>query len=150
MAILNKFSELGESITAKSKNVVQKAKDASGIAGLNAQISALDDKLKELYEQLGRSYCEHFGTEPAAPLAAQVVEIAAALEEQATIREQIKSIRGVVCCTGCGKELPIGSGFCPDCGAKVPDPVVNTCPNCSAIVPDNAAFCSHCDTSLAK
>ncbi len=150
MAILDKFSELGESITSKSKSVVQKAKDATGIAGLNTQINALDEKVTTLCEQLGRRYYAACCDAPPEAVADLVGEIKAALEEQETIREQIKSIRGVVACTGCGKELPIGSGYCPDCGAKVPDPIVYVCPSCGVIVSETASFCSRCGTSLAK
>jgi rRNA maturation endonuclease Nob1 len=148
MAILDKFSELGESITNKSKTVVQKAKDATGIVGLNGRISELDSRCSELFEQLGRAYFEAKGGPATEEMANLVADISAAQEEQATIREQIKSIRGVVCCENCGKELPIGTGFCPECGAKVPEPVVKTCPGCGKIVSDDAAFCTSCGTKL--
>lgn len=150
MAILDKFSGLGESISSKSKSVVQKAKDASGVAGLNAQISGLDEQLTGLFEQLGRAYYEAKGGPATEEMAALVTQIADAQAEQEKLREQIKSIRGVVCCPTCGRELSVGIAFCPDCGTKAPEPVVRTCPSCHSIVADTAAFCPLCGTELAK
>ena len=47
MAFLDKFSGIGETISTKSKNVVQKAKEATETAGLNSQIGAIDGRLND-------------------------------------------------------------------------------------------------------
>ncbi len=150
MALLDKFTELGESISSKSRNVVQKAKDATGIAGLNSRIHAIDEQLCAQFEQLGRAFFAAKGGPATEEMAALTAQIAELLDEQATIRAQINSIRGVVCCTNCGRELPVGSGFCPDCGTKTPEPVVYVCVKCGQIISETSAFCPYCGASQAK
>lgn len=148
MALLDKFSELGESISSKSKTVVQKAKDATEVAGLNAQISAKESALSGLYEQLGRAY---YGAQGAATeeMAGLVARIADTLAEQEALREQIKKVRGVTCCAGCGAELTAGTAFCPNCGTKVPEPPVRLCFSCGHELPEEAVFCPNCGASAA-
>lgn len=149
MALLDKFSELGESISSKSRSVVQKAKDATEAAGLNSQINALDGRLRELYEQLGRAYFAAQGgaTEEMAGLVQQIRDT---LDEQDALREQVKKVRGITCCENCGRELTPGTAFCPECGTKVPEPpapVVRCCVSCGLPIPDEAVFCPNCGTS---
>lgn len=146
MALLDKFSDLGESISSRGKNVVQKAKDATEVAGLNTQIEALDETLRALYEQLGRA-C--FGAKGAftQEMTDLTGRIADTLAGQDALREQIKIVRRVVCCPGCGKELAFGTAFCPDCGMKAPEPPVRLCAGCGHELSDEAAFCPRCGTA---
>lgn len=45
-------------------------------------------------------------------------------------------------CPQCGTACASGADFCPQCGAKHPEP--RRCPSCGAPVPDGAAFCQKC------
>jgi len=47
-------------------------------------------------------------------------------------------------CPKCGANLPEGSKFCLNCGAKVP----NKCPQCKAELPENAKFCPRCGAQV--
>jgi predicted RNA-binding Zn-ribbon protein involved in translation (DUF1610 family) len=148
MAFLDKFSGIGETISAKSKTVVQKAKEATEAAGLNSQISAIDSRLRGLYEQLGRAYYEAHGGPATQDMAELVAQIAAAYDEQDALREQVKKLRGVKTCESCGAELAPGAAFCPNCGTKVPEPPVRRCPACAQEIPEEAVFCPNCGQSL--
>ncbi|MBQ7373132.1 MAG: SPFH domain-containing protein [Clostridia bacterium] len=49
-------------------------------------------------------------------------------------------------CSACGKAIPQGSKFCPECGAK--QAVASFCPECGAKVNAGAKFCSACGHKL--
>ncbi len=49
-------------------------------------------------------------------------------------------------CSACGKAIPAGSKFCPECGAK--QAVASFCPECGAKVAAGAKFCSACGHKL--
>ena len=46
-------------------------------------------------------------------------------------------------CPNCGKDVPEGSKFCAECGAKIEQA---TCKNCGAKLGPNAKFCPECGT----
>ncbi len=48
-------------------------------------------------------------------------------------------------CTSCGKAIPAGSKFCPECGAAQAAPF---CPNCGAKLMGGAKFCPECGNKL--
>ena len=47
-------------------------------------------------------------------------------------------------CAKCGANLPEGSKFCLNCGAKVP----NKCSQCKTDLPETAKFCPHCGAQV--
>ncbi len=51
---------------------------------------------------------------------------------------------GMVSCPNCKAQIPEGSKFCNNCGAKLN----NKCPNCGASVAQNSSFCSECGQKL--
>ncbi len=53
----------------------------------------------------------------------------------------------MVKCVKCGKDIPQGTKFCPECGAAQVVSMVE-CPNCHAKVPDSAKFCPECGKTL--
>lgn len=50
-------------------------------------------------------------------------------------------------CASCGKAIPQGAKFCPECGAK--QALASFCPECGAKVNAGAKFCSGCGHKLA-
>ena len=52
----------------------------------------------------------------------------------------------LITCSGCGKQIPSGSKFCPECGKA--QSVNKFCPECGAKVAPNAKFCNECGTKL--
>lgn len=53
-------------------------------------------------------------------------------------------------CPKCGKPMPTGANFCPNCGHKMnlPDQTLIICPKCQADNPPAAKFCSACGEKL--
>jgi membrane protease subunit (stomatin/prohibitin family) len=48
-------------------------------------------------------------------------------------------------CISCGKEIPIGCKFCPECGAKQ----TSVCPKCGKPLPPGVKFCPECGQPIA-
>ena len=57
--------------------------------------------------------------------------------------EKASSSSGFVC-PNCGKKLPYGSKFCPECGTKI----VTVCPKCGRNVEPGTRFCPECGEKL--
>ena len=51
-----------------------------------------------------------------------------------------------VVCASCGKSIPAGSKFCPECGKAVAQ--TKFCPECGAKVSAGAKFCPECGNKL--
>jgi membrane protease subunit (stomatin/prohibitin family) len=49
-------------------------------------------------------------------------------------------------CPNCGKDIPFGSKFCPECGYNLSATV--TCPQCKATLPAGSKFCPNCGYQL--
>ncbi len=54
------FEKVGETITAKGKDVADKAKDFAEIASLRSQISTCEEVMKKNYLEIGKLYYEQF------------------------------------------------------------------------------------------
>lgn len=49
-------------------------------------------------------------------------------------------------CPGCNAQIPVGSKFCAQCGAKLNEALF--CTSCGEKLPPNAKFCLKCGTKL--
>ena len=49
-------------------------------------------------------------------------------------------------CVSCGKPIPAGSRFCPECGA--PQAVANKCPKCGNEITPGTKFCPNCGQKI--
>ena len=50
-------------------------------------------------------------------------------------------------CPSCSAQIPAGSKFCNQCGAKIGEAMI--CPNCKADVPEGSKFCPNCGAKIA-
>ena len=50
-------------------------------------------------------------------------------------------------CPNCGKDIPFGSKFCPECGYNLSATI--TCPKCGATLPAGSKFCPNCGEQLS-
>jgi membrane protease subunit (stomatin/prohibitin family) len=50
-------------------------------------------------------------------------------------------------CPNCGKDIPFGSKFCPECGTNLSATI--TCPKCGATLPVGSKFCPNCGQQLS-
>ena len=153
------FDKLGETISSKSKEVAQKAKDLTDVTKLNAQVSAEEKTINELYFKIGKAYYESHCDGPVEPAFEELFgQVESARQRITQTREQIREIKGVRLCPGCGKEIGDDVAFCPNCGHKNEGPqpedaqsqaeAADVCPNCGAQLMEDSAFCVQCGTRV--
>lgn len=121
MDFLNKAKE---KITKTSSDVAKKAKDLTGLAKLNNQVSANENTIKATYTEIGKYVYENQREDAPAEIAEWIAEIDAAMAEIETIKAEILKMKGNVKCENCEKEVADSYPFCPYCGNKMPEPVV--------------------------
>ena len=145
-----------ESVGRFAQNAVSKSKEMAEITRLNMEISNQEQRLRELYGQLGQYLVENSDLVPAdrqdaQALLQEVAQVKAGIEaSKATLLE----VRNVNICPGCGAEVSRSSKFCPSCGAQMDRSVMErlnqapVCPSCGAELEPGAAFCGNCGAKL--
>lgn len=61
------FEKIGDTLTDKGKEAVDKAKELAEIANLKSQINTCEDIVKRNYMEIGKIYYEQYGDMPEAP-----------------------------------------------------------------------------------
>ena len=145
-----------ESVGRFAQNAVSKSKEMAEITRLNMEISNQEQRLRELYGQLGQYLVENADLVPAdrqdaQALLQEVAQVKAGIEaSKATLLE----VRNVNICPGCGAEVSRSSKFCPSCGTQMDRSVMErlnqapVCPSCGAELEPGAAFCGNCGAKL--
>lgn len=65
------IEKLGDTISAKGKEVADKAKDQAEILSLRGQISTCEEVIKKNYLEIGRLFYEQYGDDADAPFEKQ-------------------------------------------------------------------------------
>lgn len=112
------IDKLGDSIVSMSKDVGQKAKEASGIAKLKLDIRIKQEYVKEQYAQLGKVYYEAHKNEDV-PEKQRFDKISDALDEIYKMELQILELKKARRCPNCGVEASETAEYCSNCGAKL-------------------------------
>ena len=151
------FDKLGETLSNKSKEVAQKAKDFTEINSLNGQISSQEELIRNTYLQIGKAYFDSHKGDASDPFHQQINVILGAEQKISELRESIRLIKGIAICEKCGAEVPAGSAFCASCGAKIESAVsqpsqqtANICSNCGAVLAEGAQFCVSCGHKVGE
>lgn len=121
MDLLNKAKD---KITKTGTGVAKKAKDLTGLAKMNAQINSNESKIRGTYEEIGKYVYENQREDAPAEIAEWMTEIDEAMAEIDSLKAEILKMKGNVKCEECEKEVPDTYAFCPYCGNKMPEPVV--------------------------
>ena len=89
------FEKLGETISAKGKEVADKAKDTAEILRLRSQISTCEEVIKKNYLEIGKLFFEQYGQETEAPFEKQCTAIRNAQYGIKELQEKIDEIKGL-------------------------------------------------------
>ena len=153
------FEQLGKRITDTGQGVVQQTKNFADVTRLNSEVSDMEKKIAQLYTSIGRAYYEQHQEDPAPEHRQEVEEIGRLFAEIARRQEEIKQIRGIVKCPGCGANVPVQAAFCSACGTKIapaspaaepPAGDAQLCPVCGAASPKGNRFCIHCGAQFRE
>lgn len=116
MAFLDRVTKmLGET----SQTVVNKTKDIGEIAKLTAKVAELERKMDQVYKTIGKLYVEQYGDAPDEAFKHAVASIKDKQNKIINYKEDIRRLKGINRCAGCGAEVEAGAQFCSKCGAKV-------------------------------
>lgn len=112
------LERIGDTIVSVSKDVSQKAKDASGIAKLRLDIKSKENFIREQYLEIGKLYYEkHKGEDVEEQVQFDRIEEAQeAIEE---MQQQILALKGARKCPDCGAQAADTAEYCSVCGAKL-------------------------------
>ncbi len=88
------FSKVEETVTAKSKKAMDKAKQMADIASLKSQIGTCEEVIKKNYVEIGRLYYEKYAQDVACDFAKQCTAITNAKAGVADLEQKIKDIKG--------------------------------------------------------
>lgn len=114
------FDDLTKKISQAGQTAVQKTKEMADIAKLNSSVSDEERKIEDSYREIGKLYVSLRGESPEVDFAALIAAIRDSEGKIAGYRQQIKDIKGVVCCEKCGAEVSQNAAFCSACGAPMP------------------------------
>ena len=113
------WENLGETITAKSKEVADKAKNFTDIASLKGQIVTQENAILRYYREIGRAYYAAHKNDDTAECQEQFESIKKAEAIIDELQKKIAEISGTKHCASCNSDVPDDSAFCPKCGAKL-------------------------------
>jgi len=149
------FDELGKKISKTGSDAAQKAKNMAETVRLNGLISDEEKRIKDLWAQIGKQYCQIHGESPAPEFAAYVADVNQANMNIDSYEAEVRRIKGVVTCDNCGGAVPSTAPFCSTCGSPVkvappPAPPVggNVCANCGTHLSATQAFCTGCGSKV--
>lgn len=122
MDFLNKAKE---KIAKTGGDVAKKAKDITEITKLKSQIASNENAIKTTYSEIGKYVYENLKDDAPAEIAEKMTIIDSALAEIERLKEEILKLKGSIKCEQCGAEVNEDDAFCPKCGTKTPEPVVD-------------------------
>lgn len=138
------WEELGQKLTQSGQDVLQKARDISGVVTMNSDISDSKRKIRDLYAELGELFVsDAFADRTAADMREMIsdesgdkgahmitlenwkeictkVMFIRSEEEVIAINEKkIEELKAARFCPKCGCRITKGMSFCPECGTRV-------------------------------
>ena len=120
------LEDLGKRLGETAETVTNKAGEAVEIQKLKNQIRSLERENDNDLAELGLAVYEQFkdGAELGEEAAGLCEAIQSREESIAEYLQKISDIKGDYECEECGKTLGKGMAYCPYCGAKAPEIVV--------------------------
>ena len=149
------FNRATNAVEVMGKNVSKAAKDNMEIVRCSSAIDACEQKVKNVYEEIGKRYYYAESEVAREAFADLFAEIQDNENQIKALKDRLQVLKGVEICKECGAELKKGTNFCQWCGARVereaPAPVyVFTCPNCNSPLKGEEKFCAVCGAPVEQ
>lgn len=122
MDFINKAKD---KITKTSTDVAKRAKDLTDMAKYTSQITNNENTIKVTYTEIGKYAYENLRDQFPADINEKAAIVDAAMAEIDDLKKEILKLKGNVKCEQCEREVPDNFPFCPYCGQKMPEPVVD-------------------------
>ncbi len=114
------FNNFKKTVSDKSKDAVNKAKEIAEVTSLNSKVNAQENLIEKYYNELGRYLYENRENPDANGQEERCKLIDAAYVEIDRLKAEIRRVKGVKTCPGCGAEVSSIAAFCSTCGAAMP------------------------------
>lgn len=121
------FEKFVETLNNTGKAVGEKTKQGSDIVRANLKITSEERALNDIYCEIGKTYYENNSDNPCCDTMKELFEkVAEKTSVIESLRQQVRSIKGVIVCDNCGAEVSLENDFCGKCGHKLikPEPVI--------------------------
>lgn len=115
------WEDFSETISMKSKEMADKAKNITDIASLKGQIVSYENTILRNYREIGRAYYNAHKEDITKEFPTEMDNIAEAERMITELKQKIADLKGTKKCSSCGSEIPNDSSFCSKCGQKVAD-----------------------------
>jgi ribosomal protein L40E len=159
------FEHLGKKVSEAAQVAAKKSSELVEVTKLNSNINSEENKIKELYQQIGKNVYEKFvgGEDVFAEANDTCLEIKSKEEIIAGLKQKILEIRNIKLCEQCGAELSRDTAFCSKCGAKqkpleqpgsVEEDISEEkvlpkfCGSCGNVVEEGSVFCQKCGAKI--
>lgn len=150
------FDSLTKKAADASSKALQKTREISEVARLNAMISEAEKTISNTYYQIGKLYATIHAQDCEAEFMGMIGTVLDADNKIKEYKRQIQDIKGVQRCEKCGAEVAQGVAFCSSCGSPMPverpsipeDSIV--CPACGALVKRGMRFCTSCGKPMEQ
>lgn len=108
-----------DQLSTKSKDLSQKAKDATAQTKIKNLLKSEQEKINSLYEALGKLYYENETEQLKEPYADIVKTIRISMEKIEEYQSKIEEIKSKYICPTCGASVTATTQFCKNCGTKI-------------------------------
>ena len=115
------WEDFSETISTKSKEMADKAKNFTDIASLRGQIVSYENVMLRNYKEIGKAYYQAHKNDLTQEFEEQMQAISDAENTIAELKKRISELKGTQKCSYCGNDVPDDSTFCPKCGNKIAD-----------------------------
>lgn len=148
---------IGKKVSDAGQKTLQKTREISDTARINALITEEEKKLDHTYCQIGKLYVSLYGNNCIEEFSGMVGAIEESEQKIKEYQKQIQNIKGIQRCEKCGAEITKGVLFCSACGTPVPRlPEANNlddyikCEKCGALINKEMRFCTACGAPVVK
>lgn len=161
------FEDIGKKVADAGQKTVQKTKEMSDVIRLESLVTKEENKLNQIYSQIGKMYVDLHGDDFEEEFAGMFGEIREAEQNIQNYRQQIDEIKNSRDreeaenqasrkCPNCGADIPDDRRFCTSCGKPIPQPEESSsdgeekqyCTNCGAALAPGSVFCANCGTKV--
>ena len=113
------FDKLGDRLIEVGREVSDRAKDVSDSTRMQYEIRKKKQELDDAYKVLGKRYFE----ENKDSADDEITLIRETLAEIEDMEAQVAGLKGGRRCPKCGAVVPMDSGYCNKCGAKLEESI---------------------------
>ncbi len=113
------FDKLGDRLIEVGREVSDRAKDVSDSTRMQYEIRKKKQELDDAYKTLGKRYYE----ENKDSAEDEITLIRETLAEIEDMEVQVAGLKGGRRCPKCGAVVPMDSGYCNKCGAKLEESI---------------------------